>query len=273
MPLELKGRRKSSLGACENTQCSGRLSAAAGQPVRRVESREAWGDMSSSHPSRAQLAAKALLRCVAGFIILLAMLLLPAGTLAYWEAWAYIFVLFVSMALALVYLLVNDPELLERRMRMKEKDPKQILIVKLGSVCYVFTFVVSGLDRRFGLSYVPGAAVVAADAIVLLGYGIIILALRENRYASRVVEVEMGQRVVATGPYAIVRHPMYLGVLVLFLFTPVALGSWWALIPALPLVAVLVARIRSEEQLLSKELKGYEEYTRITRYRLLPGVW
>lgn len=201
------------------------------------------------------------------------MLLLPAGTLAYWEVWAYLSVLSVPMMLALVYLLVNDPELLERRMRMKEKDAKQTLIVKLGSVCYVFTFVVSGLDRRFGLSYVPGAAVVAADAIVLLGYGIIILALRENRYASRVVEVERGQRVVTTGPYAIVRHPMYLGVLVMFLFTPVALGSWWAVIPALPFIPVMVARIRNEEQLLAKELKGYQEYTEITRYRLIPRVW
>jgi protein-S-isoprenylcysteine O-methyltransferase Ste14 len=229
--------------------------------------------MSSNHLPRAQLAAKALLRCAAGFIILLAMLLLSAGTLAYWEVWAYISVLFVSMMLALVYLLVNDPELLERRMRMKEKDAKQTLIVKLGSVCYVFTFVISGLDRRFGLSDVPGAAVVAADAIVLLGYGIVLLALRENRYASRVVEVERGQRVVKTGPYAIVRHPMYLGVLGMFLFTPVALGSWWAVIPALPFVPVMIARIRNEEQLLAKELKGYQEYTEITGYRLIPRVW
>jgi len=229
--------------------------------------------MTGSHLPRAQLAAKALSRCAAGFIILSAMLLLPAGTLAYWEVWAYVSVLVVPMMLALGYLLVNDPELLERRMRMKEKDAKQTLIVKLGSVCYVFTFVVSGLDRRFGLSYVPGAAVVAADAIVLLGYGIVILALRENHYASRIVEVEMGQRVVTTGPYAIVRHPMYLGVLLMFLLTPVALGSWWAAIPALPFVPVLVARIRNEEQLLAKELKGYQEYTGITRYRLIPRVW
>ena len=229
--------------------------------------------MSGSQISRGQLAAKALVRLVAGFILLLAVLLLSAGTVAYWEAWVYMTVLFVPMTLALVFLLKADPELLERRMRTKEKSPEQSFIVKLGSVCYGVAFLLPGFDRRFEWSRASVATVVTADVLVLLGYGLCLLVLRENRYASRIVEVEEGQRVVTTGPYAIVRHPMYLGVLVMFLFTPVALGSGCAVISALPLVAVLVARIRSEEQLLSKKLKGYEEYTRITRYRLLPGVW
>ena len=213
------------------------------------------------------------MRLVAGFIILLAMLLLPAGTVAYWEAWAYMAVLFVPVTLVFVYLLTNDPELLERRMRVKEKDAEQSFLVKLGCVCYVLAFLVPGFDRRFGWSHVPVAAVVVADVVVLLAYGLFILVLRENRYASRVVEVEQGQRVVTTGPYAIVRHPMYLAVLVMFLSAPVALGSWLAAIPALALVAVLVARIRNEEQLLAMELEGYQEYAQATRYRLIPGVW
>jgi protein-S-isoprenylcysteine O-methyltransferase Ste14 len=229
--------------------------------------------MTTDNLPRWQLATKALLRFVAGFVILWVMLFLPAGTMAYWEAWTYMLVLFVPMALVFVHLLVNDPQLLERRMKTNEKDAKQTLIVKLGSVCYVFAFLVPGSDRRFELSHVPGAAVLAADALVLLGYGLCMLVLRENRYASRVVEVATGQRVVTTGPYAIVRHPMYLGVLIMFLSTPVALGSWWAVIPALPLVAVLIARIRNEEQLLAKELQGYREYIQTTRYRLVPGVW
>jgi len=229
--------------------------------------------MTSSHLSRGQLATKALVRLLAGFTILAAMLFLPAGTLAYWEAWVYLAALFVPMSLGLAYLLTNDPGLLERRMRTKEKDAGQSVIVKVGSVFYVFAFLLPGFDRRFGWSYVPVVTVIAADFLVLLAYGLCILVLKENSYASRVVEVEQGQRVVTTGPYAIVRHPMYLGALVMFLCTPVALGSWWAVIPVLPLSAVLVARIRNEEQLLTKELKGYQNYVETTRYRLIPGLW
>jgi protein-S-isoprenylcysteine O-methyltransferase Ste14 len=206
-------------------------------------------------------------------LILSALLFLPAGTAAFWQAWVYLAVLFVPMMLILFYLLRSDPELLARRMRSREKDPRQSLIIKLASACYIFAFLLPGLDRRFGWSGVPLAAVVAADSVVLLGYMWFIMVLRENSYASRVVEVEQGQRVVTTGPYAVVRHPMYLGVLAMYLFTPVALGSWWALIPALPMMAVLVARIRNEEQLLVEELEGYLEYTRTTRFRLIPGVW
>jgi len=180
--------------------------------------------MTSSHLSRGHLATKALVRLLAGFTILAAMLFLPAGTLAYWEAWAYMAVLFVPMSLGVAYLLKNDPGLLERRMRTKEKDAGQSLIVKVGSVFYVFAFLLPGFDRRFGWSYVPVAAVIAADVLVLLAYGLCIMVLKENSYASRVVEVEQGQRVVTTGPYAIVRHPMYLGALVMFLCTPVALA-------------------------------------------------
>lgn len=227
----------------------------------------------NSQVSRWQLAAKAVVRLVAGFIILVATLLLPAGTVAYWEAWAYAAVLFVPMTFALVFLLKTDPELLERRMRTKEKLPEQSFLVRVGSICYGLAFLLPGFDRRFGWSSVPVVAVIIADVLVLIGYGLCLLVLRENRYASRVVEVEAGQRVVTTGPYAIVRHPLYLGVLVMFLFTPVALGSWWALISALPLLGVLVARIRNEEGLLIKDLEGYQEYIQTTRYRLIPGVW
>lgn len=239
----------------------------------RIESIGGQGEMTSQQLSRGQLAAMALTRLLLGFIILMAMLLLSAGTMAYWEAWTYITVLLVPLIFVFAYLLVNDPKLLERRMRTKEKDAKQTRIVLSGSVSYVLTFLVSGFDRRFGLSHVPIAAVIVADVLVFLGYSIFIRVLRENSYASRVIEVEEGQRVVTTGPYSIVRHPMYLAVLVMYLFTPVALGSWWALIAALPLIGVLVARIRNEEQQLLKELKGYQEYTQITKYRLIPGVW
>lgn len=229
--------------------------------------------MTGQQLSKGQLAGKAVTRLLFAVAVLSVMVFVPAGTVTYWEAWAFMAVLFVPMTFVLVYLLVNDPELLERRMRTKEKDAQQSLIVKTGSVFYALTFLVPGFDRRFDVSHVPTAAVIVADVFVLLGYSLFVRVLRENSYASRVVEVERGQRVVTTGPYAIVRHPMYLGVLVMFLSTPVALGSWWGVIAALPLVAVLVARIRNEEQRLVTELDGYREYSRVTRFRLIPGVW
>lgn len=231
------------------------------------------GEASTSPLSRGRLAAKALVRFVAGFVVVLGALLLSAGTVAYWEAWAYMAVLFVPVMLMLIYLLKNDPALLERRMRMKEKDAGQSLIIKLASVCYALVFLVPGFARRFGWSNVPVAGVIVADVFVLVGYGIFVQVLRENSYASRVIEVEQGQSVITTGPYSIVRHPMYVAMVVMYLATPVALGFWWGVISALPLVAALVARILNEERMLMKELKGYPEYVQTTRYRLIPGVW
>lgn len=229
--------------------------------------------MTSNRFTRGRTAARASVRLLAGFIVMLALLFLPAGTWAWREAWAYLAVVFMPVMLILAWLLASDPELLERRMRTKEKRPEQKCIVRMGSIVYVSAFLISGLDRRFGWSHVPAAAVVAADALMLLGYALFALVLRENKHASRLIEVEPGQRVVTTGPYAIVRHPMYLAALLMFLCTPPALGSWWGMLAVPPLIAVLAARIRNEEQLLAKELEGYSEYARVTRRRLIPGVW
>jgi protein-S-isoprenylcysteine O-methyltransferase Ste14 len=222
---------------------------------------------------RTRLARAALLRLVSAFVVLPALLVLPAGTLAYWEAWTFLAVLLIPMTLTMAYLLWRDPELLERRMRTGEKDAAQTLIVALAGVLFLAVILIPGFDRRFGWSHVPLAAVLVADLLVLVSYGVFILVLRENRSASRIVEVESGQRVVATGPYAVVRHPMYAAVAVMGLATPVALGSWWAFIPALLLVAVLAERIKNEERLLAAELMGYSDYMRTTVYRLVPGVW
>jgi protein-S-isoprenylcysteine O-methyltransferase Ste14 len=158
-------------------------------------------------------------------------------------------------------------------MQMREREHAQRRIISLSLLWFVLAFVLPGLDRRFGWSDVPMPVVIAADLLVLLGYGLIVLVFRENQYASRTVRVEQGQRVITTGPYAWVRHPMYLGVTVMYLASPVALGSWWALLPALLIVPILVARILNEEQVLERELPGYREYEQRTRRRLVPGVW
>lgn len=229
--------------------------------------------MNDGKMTKRQLMVMALVRVTAAFFILLGILLLPAGTAAFWQVWVYVGILFGAMTLVFIYLLNKDPELLERRMRTREKEAEQRLIIKLGSLCYLLVFLIPGFDRRFGWSDVPVAAVVVADILVLLGYGLFVRVLRVNSYASRVVEVEKGQQVITTGPYAIVRHPMYVAIIVMFVSTPVALGSWWAMLPALLLIIVLIARIRNEEEVLSRELAGYSEYAQRTRFRLIPDVW
>jgi protein-S-isoprenylcysteine O-methyltransferase Ste14 len=206
-------------------------------------------------------------------LFLSAMLFLPAGTLRYWEAWVYLSMLFTTAATLIVHLLRTDPELLERRMRTREKEPEQRRFIALSAVCFFLMFLLPGLDHRYGWSSVPVPLVIVADALVLLGYGMFAWVLAENRYASRVIEVEPGQKVVSTGPYAHVRHPMYAAALMMYVATPLALGSFWAMVPALFLPLLMAMRIRNEEQVLSRALEGYPEYMKRVRYRLMPGVW
>jgi protein-S-isoprenylcysteine O-methyltransferase Ste14 len=197
----------------------------------------------------------------------------PAGTFRYWQAWTYIAILFILMLGAFAYLIKKDPELLERRMRTKEKERRQKTISAAAGLVYLGVYLLPGFDRRHGWSSVPVFVVIAADILVLAGYGLFVRVLKENRFASRIVEVEDKQEVIMTGPYALVRHPMYLAIMIMYIFTPLALGSFWAVLPALSLIFVLVARIQNEEQLLLEELAGYTEYRRRVKFRLIPGIW
>ena len=200
-------------------------------------------------------------------------LFLPAGSFRFWEGWIYSFVLFIPLVTTLVYLVKNDPELLKRRMRVKEKETKQKLIVGISRIPFILGFIIPGLDFRFNWSEISPTIVITADIIVLLGYWLVFLVFRENSYTSRIVEVEKGQRVITTGPYAVVRHPMYTGIILMYLFTPIALGSWWALLIFGFTPVVLILRIFNEEELLKKDLTGYKEYCQKVRYRLMPYVW
>ena len=175
--------------------------------------------------------------------------------------------------LVLAYFLKKDPELLERRMRTKEKEPQQKVIIRLSALLFLAIYLLPGFDRRFGWSSVPTFAVIAADLIILASYGLFFLVMYENRFLSRVVEVDQKQPVIDTGPYARVRHPMYAAVIPLYLFTPLALGSFWAMIPAAFFPLLLIARIFNEEKVLSRELPGYRKYARRVKFRLIPGVW
>jgi len=200
-------------------------------------------------------------------------LFLPAGSFMYWEAWIYSVVLFIPLIITVSYLHKKDPALLERRMRFKEKEEKQKTIAKFFRLPFLLGFLIPGFDFRFNWSEIPVALVIAANIMVFLGYILVFFVFRENSYASRIVEVEKEQKVISTGPYSIVRHPMYTGVILMYLFTPIALGSWYAMIVFIFLPVIIIFRIDNEEKYLCENLPGYIEYRQKIRFRLIPYIW
>lgn len=213
------------------------------------------------------------LRFFSGIPVLGLFFFLPAGTINYWEAWVYLALLFTPMFFIMRYLINNDPALLERRMRMREKAPEQKLIINISYIYYIVVFLLPGFDKRYSWSDTPLWAIIFAEILVFLGYLMVVWVFRTNSYASRTVEVDEDQKVIDNGPYAIVRHPMYTGVTTLYIMSPLALGSYWVVFPALLIIPLLVARILSEEKILAKDLKGYVEYQQRVRYRLIPFFW
>ena len=204
------------------------------------------------------------------------LLFLPAGTLIYWQAWVFIIVFMVAVNALGIYLSLHDPELLERRKRVgpaAEQKTAQKIIVSLLIIGCIAVLLCSALDHRFGWSHVPAAVALLGDGLVLLGLLICYFVLRENRFGSSTVQIMDGQHVISTGPYALVRHPMYVGTLIMIAGVPIALGSWWGLVLLALIIPVLIWRILDEEQLLAGDLPGYREYTRTVRYRLVPYVW
>lgn len=216
---------------------------------------------------------KALLIFTMGVVGIALMLLVPAWTLDYWQAWLFMGTLFIPAAIVVAYFLKHDPSLLEKRMQYREKEIKQKLIIKVATVVFLIGLVVPGFDYRYGWSQVPGWLVIAADLIVFLGYMFIFWVFKTNSYASRIIEVQKGQKVISTGPYAVVRHPMYAGAMVMYLAMPLALASYWALLFFIPIIPILVLRTLNEEALLKKDLPGYKEYCKKVKFRMIPGIW
>ena len=200
-------------------------------------------------------------------------LFLPAGTFNYPEAWIFSIALFIPLMITLTYLVKNDPALLKRRLRTDEKEDKQKLLVRLFRIPSILGFLIPGLDYRYQWSEVPFGFVIFSDIMVMLGYFLVYLVFRENSYTSRIVEVEKDQTVITTGPYNYVRHPMYTGMIILFLFISPALGSWWAMIAFVLVPVTLIFRIYNEESVLHDKLPGYKEYCEKVRYRLVPYIW
>lgn len=208
-----------------------------------------------------------------GVILVGALIFLPAGSLAFWQGWLFMSVLFIPMFGAGIVMLCVKPELLKRRLQAKEKRKTQDLVVKLSGLMFIAGFVVAGLNFRFGWYSLPTAVVIVGAVLFLTAYGLYAEVLRENTYLSRVIEVCEGQKVVDTGLYGIVRHPMYAVTLLLFISIPLVLGSIYALPIFLLYPLLIVKRIKDEEKLLEEELEGYAEYKKKVKYRLIPFIW
>lgn len=229
--------------------------------------------MTNQDMSQGKLTRIVMTRYIMAIVLFMLTFFVPAGTLNYWEGWVYMAILLLPMLIGLIYLLKRSPELLVRRMQFREKVKQQKWIVGLSYIPLFLSFILPGFDHRWNWSTIPVGITILAQILVLISYGIVLWVFRENQYASRIIEVSQTQTVIDSGPYAIVRHPMYFGTMLLYVLSPLALGSYWAVIPAVFIIPVLVLRIIDEEKMLAKDLVGYAAYMKKTRYRLVPGIW
>lgn len=220
-----------------------------------------------------KLFLNALAKFLIGLLLVGLLIFLPAGTLAYPGGLLFLCLLFIPMLLMGIVMLARARDLLAKRLDAKEKQAAQKGVQSLAGLVFMAGFVLAGLDFRFGWSDVPLPVVIAASVIFLIGYGLYAEVMRENAYLSRTVKVEEGQTVISTGLYGIVRHPMYLASVLMFLSIPLVMGSWYALIPFAFYPLLMVVRILDEEKLLTAELSGYEEYKRKVKYRMIPFIW
>ncbi|MBR6498991.1 MAG: isoprenylcysteine carboxylmethyltransferase family protein [Clostridia bacterium] len=220
-----------------------------------------------------KLFAQALTKFLAGLLLVGALLFVPAGTFKFWQAWLLIGILFLPMFAAGLVMLKKSPALLRKRLSAREEQGEQKAVVLASGVMFLAAFVLAGLNFRFGWIVLPAWVPWAAAAVFLTGYALYAEVLRENEYLSRTVEVQEGQKVVDTGLYGVVRHPMYLSTLILFLAMPLVLGSVISFVVMLAYIPIIVKRIKNEEQVLEKGLAGYAEYENRVRCRLIPFVW
>ena len=222
------------------------------------------------------LAGKTILGFAQLIIMLGLFLFAPAWTFNFWQAWVYLSVFTTASALITIFLWKKDPKLLERRVNAgptAEKEKKQKVIQVFASLAFIGLMILPSLDHRFSWSDIPVAIVIIGDGLVALGFFIVFIVFKENTFTAATIEIASDQTVISTGPYAIVRHPMYVGGLIMLFGTPIALGSWWALLMDIPMTFVIVWRLLDEENFLTKSLPGYDEYCQNVRYRLIPSLW
>jgi len=219
------------------------------------------------------LLTQALIKFLAGIILTGLLVLLPAGSSAYWQGWLLMGILFGPMFIAGIFTLVKSPELLRKRLNAKENESEQKTVVALSGLLFITAFLTAGLNWRFGWWMLPDWTAWTAAALFILSYILYAEVLRENEYLSRTIEVQEGQKVIDTGLYGIVRHPMYMATVIMFLSMPVVLGSPISFIIMLGYIPVIAKRIRNEEKVLTAGLHGYKEYKKRVKYKVIPFIW
>ena len=222
---------------------------------------------------RNKLSLQALTKTIMGFVFICVLLFLPAGTFHYWNAWLFMAVLFVPMIILGIVMLFKSPDLLKKRLDAKEKEGEQKWVVALSGIMFVAAFVVAALNFRFSWHSLPDCVIWISVAMFLLSYLMYAEVIRENAFLSRTIEVQENQKVIDTGLYGIVRHPMYSATIILFLSIPLILGSLISFFIMLAYIPIIAIRINNEERVLEKGLKGYKEYKQKVRYKLIPFIW
>lgn len=220
-----------------------------------------------------ELFYQAIFKFILGVVVIGSLLFLSAGTFDYWNAWLFLGILFIPMFFAGIVMMVKNPELLKKRLHAKEQQPEQSLVIKLSGLMFVTGFVIAGLNYRFQWAVLSGWVSWAGTAVFLFSYLFYAEVLRENTYLSRTIEVQNGQKVVDTGLYGIVRHPMYGATILLFLSMPLVLGSVLSFAAFLTYPVIIAKRIRNEEAVLEKDLDGYTEYKKKVKYQVIPFLW
>ena len=215
----------------------------------------------------------AIIKYLLGLVLVGALLLIPAGSLDYWNAWLFIGLLFIPMFIAGIILMIKNPELLKRRLYAKEKEDKQKAVILLSGIMFLAGFIVAGLNFRYKWIEVPNIVIIISSIVFIISYILYAEVLRENTYLSRTIKVEENQKVIDTGLYSVVRHPMYIITILLFLSITLILGSVISFLIFLVYPLIIGIRIKNEEEVLEKELQGYTEYKKKVKYRLIPLIW
>ncbi len=216
---------------------------------------------------------QAIIKFLLGVVLVGALLFIPAQTIEYWNGWLFMGILFIPMFFAGIFLMIKNPELLKKRLNAKEKEGEQRKVIALSGLMFLAGFILAGLNYKYSWLVLPNTVVIISSIIFVISYILYGEVLRENEYLSRTIEVQEGQKVIDTGMYGIVRHPMYAVTILLFLSMPLVLGSIFSFVIFLAYLLIIAKRIKNEEAVLEKELKGYTEYKKKVKYKIIPFIW